>query len=283
MFDEIFVKTFPGFLSIRNSKHKIVYLNENFKNWIKNYTEIDPMGKTNQEIADTCEPNVAAVFTQCHDASLCWLQNCGVSETLKKVISFKDRNGAEENTQYFDVIKYGLSIDDEPHIFTIGYDITSMYKENQENLSASLTDALTGAYNRKYLSDHIGEFKDDFAVFMDLDNFKLINDYEGHDVGDDILVNVVRLLKEKLTDYHAVIRLGGDEFFVVFPKEMTEDAVRSQINAFHQEFSTIFSNYQYFSFSYGIGKVDKDIETTIIDLDEKMYLYKKTNKKHKSR
>lgn len=283
MFDEIFVKTFPGFLSIRNSQHRIVYLNENFKSWIAAFTNIDPMGKTNQEIADTCEANVAAVFLQCHDASLCWQKNCSSNECLKKTIVFKDREGNEENTQYFDTLKYGLVIEGEPHIFTVGYDITSMYKENQANLSASITDALTGAFNRKFLADNITQYQGDFAVFMDLDNFKLINDYEGHDVGDDILRTVVKFLKDKLGGHKAVIRLGGDEFFIVFPKDMTEEHIRGQVELFRNAFAEKFAEYRYFSFSYGLGKIIKDIETTIVDLDEKMYLYKKTNKKHAGR
>jgi diguanylate cyclase (GGDEF)-like protein len=94
-------------------------------------------------------------------------------------------------------------------------------------------DELTGALNRrgvqeefsalfkeaKFSNEHTGLRKgviiNDFSIlFLDLDNFKSINDTHGHDVGDIALKNVVQALRTHVRDIDAVGRLGGEEFIV---------------------------------------------------------------------
>ena len=62
MFDKLLTETFPGLLSVRNEHHQIIYLNDNFINWIKEYTDVDPIGKTNVELAKLVPQNVAETF-----------------------------------------------------------------------------------------------------------------------------------------------------------------------------------------------------------------------------
>ncbi len=81
----------------------------------------------------------------------------------------------------------------------------------------SITDQLTGIYNRRKLDSYIKERteKDDGFIFilLDIDDFKIINDTNGHTVGDDCLV----LVANKLSEYFGanVFRFGGDEFAVI--------------------------------------------------------------------
>lgn len=85
----------------------------------------------------------------------------------------------------------------------------------------SSTDALTGLYNRRYGRERIQSLADSedrrpFAVMlMDLDHFKQVNDTYGHEIGDQILVEVGRRLKSLEKDGVTAIRLGGDEFVLV--------------------------------------------------------------------
>lgn len=51
MFKEIFLRTFPGFLIIRDSNYRIIFINDNLKNLIKSYMQDNPLGMTNIEIA----------------------------------------------------------------------------------------------------------------------------------------------------------------------------------------------------------------------------------------
>jgi diguanylate cyclase (GGDEF)-like protein len=90
---------------------------------------------------------------------------------------------------------------------------------------AALTDALTGTQNRRYFDDALREYLVEFRrigkpvglMILDLDNFKMVNDNHGHDVGDQVLRDVASCLKD-MTRYHDVVaRLGGEEFAIVAP------------------------------------------------------------------
>jgi diguanylate cyclase (GGDEF)-like protein/PAS domain S-box-containing protein len=85
-------------------------------------------------------------------------------------------------------------------------------------------DALTGLPNRALLKDRLaqlllyaGRFSTSLAVaFIDLDNFKLINDNLGHNAGDKVLQIIARRLNAAVTARDTVVRLGGDEFVILF-------------------------------------------------------------------
>jgi two-component system cell cycle response regulator len=90
---------------------------------------------------------------------------------------------------------------------------------------AALTDPLTGMQNRRYFDSALNEYLDEFRrigkpiglMILDLDHFKAINDTHGHDVGDAVLKQVARCLRE-FTRYHDVVaRIGGEEFAIVAP------------------------------------------------------------------
>ncbi|WP_274628393.1 GGDEF domain-containing protein [Arvimicrobium flavum] len=90
---------------------------------------------------------------------------------------------------------------------------------------AALTDALTGIQNRRYFDDALREYLTEFdriekpvgLMILDLDHFKQINDTHGHNIGDEVLREVAKCLKD-MTRYHDVVaRLGGEEFAVVAP------------------------------------------------------------------
>lgn len=266
--EKIFARSFPGFLSIRDSKHKITYLNDNFKNWIKLYTDVDPIGKTNDDLMKLVEKNVASVFEKCHDVSLDFIKNCDSTKSLKKIIPF---NQPGEKTQYFEVIKYGQKIDCEDHILTVCFDITELYLENEKNLTASLLDCLTNCYNRNYFKDKSPDFFGDKTFFcVDLDNFKLINDNYGHGIGDDVLVKFIDILNESIRKKDEIVRLGGDEFLIIFNKlevkkcELILDRIKYR---FHE----VFKTFPELSFSYGGCRFFNTIEETIEKADSIMY------------
>ncbi len=84
------------------------------------------------------------------------------------------------------------------------------------------TDPLTGLLNRRAFLDELGrrverlerEGLPGTLMFIDLDNFKALNDYRGHDVGDEALCIVAGLLRQTFRPADLVARLGGDEFAV---------------------------------------------------------------------
>jgi diguanylate cyclase (GGDEF)-like protein/PAS domain S-box-containing protein len=93
-------------------------------------------------------------------------------------------------------------------------------------------DSLTGLPNRRYLRTYLDqsikalELDASIAVmFLDLDDFKDINDVRGHDVGDQLLVAVANRLVEYIGDVGVVARLGGDEFVIVLRGVSDPDSV----------------------------------------------------------
>jgi diguanylate cyclase (GGDEF)-like protein/PAS domain S-box-containing protein len=89
----------------------------------------------------------------------------------------------------------------------------------------AFNDALTGLPNRVLFDDRIGHtiatarrYNRGFAVmYLDLDNFKAINDRYGHPVGDQVLAGLAHLLREQLRESDTVARFGGDEFVILQP------------------------------------------------------------------
>lgn len=121
-------------------------------------------------------------------------------------------------------------------------------------------DQLTGLFTRRYLFEDIREKMNDADIsmlYIDLDNFKLINDTLGHHYGDMVLKKSGRIMKELFPD-DACIRMGGDEFvIVIFGKRRIEELQERAEKLIHK-FKCHFpgtSELQALSVSIGIAKM----------------------------
>ncbi|HQL00678.1 MAG TPA: GGDEF domain-containing protein [Smithellaceae bacterium] len=109
-----------------------------------------------------------------------------------------------------------------------------MNKENRRLRALSVTDGLTGLYNKRFFSKQIDveinrtrRTGEAFSlIFIDLDNFKAVNDTHGHAAGDAFLVRVSAGLCSKIRPTDFACRIGGDEFAVILPTTTLRDAVR---------------------------------------------------------
>lgn len=108
--------------------------------------------------------------------------------------------------------------------------LATVTNQANEARHASLHDLLTGLPNRALFNDRLehglaaaNRNGHNFAVmFLDLDNFKMINDSYGHDVGDLVLKIIAGRLKETTRDDDTVCRHGGDEFLYILMKIESE-------------------------------------------------------------
>ena len=104
-------------------------------------------------------------------------------------------------------------------------DVTEAYMQEKRISHMAMHDALTGLPNRMYLDERINEAigqanasGSKFALlFIDLDNFKRINDLHGHKTGDQLLASVSAILRANLRETDVLARWGGDEFVVLLP------------------------------------------------------------------
>ncbi|MEQ9410847.1 MAG: diguanylate cyclase [Fuerstiella sp.] len=109
-------------------------------------------------------------------------------------------------------------------------------REYVELKLAATRDSLTGVANRGQLETQLRHLLDDFhnhegsrslsAIFLDVDRFKNINDTYGHKAGDQVLVDLTRLLQHETYSGEIIARYGGEEFVVLCPDTDLEAAVR---------------------------------------------------------
>lgn len=100
---------------------------------------------------------------------------------------------------------------------------TKLEKEKKDLFLMARTDSLSGLANRNYLNEFLEILiptakrkNSEFAfLFLDLDNFKTINDSLGHHIGDELLLNVSDVLKKVLRPNDFIARVGGDEFVLI--------------------------------------------------------------------
>jgi len=161
------------------------------------------------------------------------------------------------------------------------------------------TDQLTHVANRAALERHLqnltgpapqGETKTPFTIlFIDLDNFKPLNDQHGHDNGDLALIEVAQRFKKLLGPDDLLARYGGDEFVAVLKEQNHRTNVEKIKQRFNDALLAPLSSLRglkpgdniYLTASIGDSKYPahgQDIESLLRRADKVMYQYKKVNK-----
>jgi two-component system cell cycle response regulator len=110
--------------------------------------------------------------------------------------------------------------------------IYELFLENQILRTLSLTDSLTGLANHRYFWERLEaefsrgrRFKRSLSLVMaDVDNFKTINDTEGHPRGDFILKQVAQILSNEKRNMDTIARYGGEEFALILPEADAQQA-----------------------------------------------------------
>jgi diguanylate cyclase (GGDEF)-like protein/PAS domain S-box-containing protein len=113
-------------------------------------------------------------------------------------------------------------------------DITEQKKLELRLRQLSRTDELTGLFNRRYFMQRLVQELARYrrhgraasVVLFDFDHFKRTNDTHGHSAGDQVLVSVGTMLREKLRTSDVPARLGGEEFALLLPDTELEEATR---------------------------------------------------------
>jgi diguanylate cyclase (GGDEF)-like protein len=156
--------------------------------------------------------------------------------------------------------------------------------EMDEIFSMAMTDSLTQLPNRTHLENQIeksiarAQRNNNMAamLFIDLDNFKQVNDIQGHKAGDQLLISIGRILKSKLRPYDTLARWGGDEFVVLIPDLTDAHQARSigekLMLAINEE--NALAQHMRTTMSIGIALYPNDANSTeslLIQADKALY------------
>lgn len=133
-------------------------------------------------------------------------------------------------------------------------------------------DELTGLPNRAYYEQRMraiegqlsqGDFMGVATLFIDLDNFKHINESLGHQYGDKVLVRLAKLLREIVSEAHDVIRFGGDEFIILiqdFESQSELEVMATKLlERFDKSFETESGRYSV-TLSIGIATYPRSVD-----------------------
>ncbi|MCK9490948.1 MAG: sensor domain-containing diguanylate cyclase [Sulfurimonas sp.] len=161
--------------------------------------------------------------------------------------------------------------------YLVAYKFKLMEEEKEEQklkqielkLLAS-TDPMTKLYNRRYFTEisqevlYISkrESKDLSILMIDIDRFKRVNDTFGHQFGDEVLINLSRLLLDSQRKSDIVCRYGGEEFVILLPNTALQDATNlaEKLRKAVESLTLISPKNEDFNFTVSIGVAQIDVE-----------------------
>ena len=207
-----------------------------------------------------------------------------------RVVSVYHKNGS---IYYLEVDSYPIFNDKKEvvEIEGIAKDITQQHKAQLELAYLSNHDALTGLMNRyslynqiEYVIHEAKRNKKSFSLFyIDLDNFKLVNDTFGHNEGDKLLKDFSKSLKKHLRQNDILARIGGDEFVLVYTDTHPNNNYELAQNLLQNISNDITKRYKnlHVSASIGISSYPKDgqtVDALLKSADTAMYIIKQNGK-----
>lgn len=241
-----------------------------------------------------------------------WKEHASLGRSLSKVVKFTDSQGRS-----LDVLSEGFSSDHEEivslvrrdgHVILVDGTVAQVHDSDKQTIGAVITfrnvtastkltreltyhanhDSLTGLHNRRAFKaqlqraiTHAAEFGcGNSLLYVDLDQFKAVNDRGGHAAGDELLRQLAVLLRRELRGHDTVARLGGDEFAVLLENCTPEHAttVAEKIRAAIVKFSFTWHERTY-GLGASIGQIDfsdgeRSVDQLIRIADRMCYLAK---------
>ncbi|MFN9717558.1 MAG: diguanylate cyclase [Planctomycetota bacterium] len=165
-------------------------------------------------------------------------------------------------------------------------------REYVELKLAATRDALTGVANRGQLETQLRHLLEDYhtnegtrplsTIFLDVDKFKRINDTFGHQVGDQVLVDLTRLIQHETYSGEIIGRYGGEEFVVICPDTDLEGAVRRAERLRHAVIKSSIGGISTLnvtsSFGVSTTRLGDTVQTLLERADNCLYRAKETGR-----
>ncbi len=161
-------------------------------------------------------------------------------------------------------------------------------KRTKELQYIAITDGLTQLYNRTKMDMELQKLEGIYkrygrvfsVIMIDIDYFKSVNDTFGHQVGDSVLKEFAKILKENIRNTDFIGRWGGEEFLIVCPETSEENATTLALNLRKQIEETLFEKVGHKTMSVGVAQIkdEMDLDTLINNADNAMYFAKENGR-----
>ena len=259
----------------------VIYVNPAFEH-ITGYASAEVLGRNLRMLhgTDSEQPELITVRAALKDARPC------------QVVL---RNYRKDGSMYWNELKISPVRNEAgtvTHYIGVHSDVTAAKMHRDELARQANHDSLTGLPNRNLLWDRIDRacvrtqrYGDMAAVaFLDLDNFKVVNDSFGHKTGDDLLRAVAARLNSSLRAMDTVARLGGDEFVLVVSDHKSAESVEGEMQRVVASFAKPFSvegREIYITASVGAALYPQDAEdpeTLLKNAELAMYRVKESGR-----
>lgn len=171
-------------------------------------------------------------------------------------------------------------------LFMVGFFRIKYEKLLMQVRKLTLTDPLTGLYNRRYFDlylekvVHLNQGGSLVLMMLDIDYFKKINDQYGHQCGDEALKHISETIKQHVRKSDGYVRFGGEEFAIILPNitpEKAQDMAEQLRNALDQT-PFIYKNKQiHFTISIGVAVYSGETTEAFIEKADKGLYQAKEN------
>jgi diguanylate cyclase (GGDEF)-like protein len=166
------------------------------------------------------------------------------------------------------------------------------HMEGETLLALSLTDELTGLFNRRrffvlaeqFLKVSFRTRKRSLFLYIDMDDLKWINDHRGHQEGDQALIDLSRILQKTFRDSDIIARMGGDEFVVLLESTIENDEILiARLHENIKDYNAKGTQHYKLSISMGAATFDPEDPISIDELLSKAdgLMYAEKRKKSK--
>lgn len=263
---EIVLRSMPFAILVKNDKNEIININKKFEEYFHVH-EIDLVG----HMYDEWKASALKDIIDCGDYYQCINMLNNENQILEYHIE-----------PIFDIFETLVGQ------LCIFRDITVETNLEKQIIWNSHTDFMTGLYNRRYLYEYMNEQHNQQSLcllYVDLDEFKKINDTFGHQVGDTALLEATRILKDCFkNDFNA--RIGGDEFLVIIKNDVEKDIIEKKVQTCIKAFrDTMIPSIHQQLLSACIGITthhgqNADLDELIKQADAALYKAKQLGKGH---
>ena len=205
-----------------------------------------------------------------------WIQEIQDLEPHKRIIALRSLDGESTHAYMVDI----THAEETGHTIVTLSEITKIEEERASYQKRMYIDTLTQVYNRAMFDKQLDievkkslkEREELSMIMLDIDHFKQVNDRYGHMVGDEVLIELSKLIGKSVRTHDFFARWGGEEFALLLPNTGQEGAVKLAESLRKEIVSHKFSGDIFLTCSFGVASVGGEADICLFrKADEALY------------